>query len=498
MFVSRGARWASIVMLMGLLAGCAGTRTVDHQSASAMLASSDYQAYAAQYLDGKGQPKYDPSSLLDTLEAGKAFNDAGMWALSRDAFDAASKLLSWKEDTVDTPEEVANLIGTTLTSDAFGAYQGKIHQGSLIDYYQAINHLMLGEEANARVDFNRLQVRQGNAVTQLSAFARTVDRSVKDGLEEENAESAKQSLGEVGPKVADGIKDLPANLSQSKIRLAAGDVMSAVFRSTSSAKADKSTNLSRDMLKSAGKASATRGGSAMIAYLDRELRKSRGTLKNKVIVVYEDGMGPTFKEFRIDLPLFLVTTDVMYTGIALPQFVPGQPAFGEIKIGKGKTAGSTATLTDINELAALEFDAAYKGIVAKAVISTVIKTAAQAVINNQIDQNANPLIGTLLKIGTGVAQAALTRADTRAWVNLPNTIQMAVVDRPKNGELILTSGQGDPISTVTVPKDMNTLLLIKASGTGGSPAIYQQVLPAEEPSTVVAPALALESSNEKI
>ena len=133
MFVSRGARWASIVMLMGLLAGCAGTRTVDHQSASAMLASSDYQAYAAQYLDGKGQPKYDPSSLLDTLEAGKAFNDAGMWALSRDAFDAASKLLSWKEDTVDTPEEVANLSGTTLTSDAFGAYQGKHHQGSLID-----------------------------------------------------------------------------------------------------------------------------------------------------------------------------------------------------------------------------------------------------------------------------------------------------------------------------------------------------------------------------
>ena len=121
--------------LLGLcataLAGCAGTRTVGQQDAPALLAGSDYRAYAALYLDDRGQPKYDPESLLDSLEAGKAFNDAGMWALSRDAFDAAARKLNWKEDTVDTPEEVANLLGTTLTSDAFGAYQGKIHQGAL-------------------------------------------------------------------------------------------------------------------------------------------------------------------------------------------------------------------------------------------------------------------------------------------------------------------------------------------------------------------------------
>lgn len=184
------------------------------------------------------------------------------WALSRDAFDAAAKLLSWKEDTVDTPAEVANLVGTTLTSDAFGAYQGKIHQGSLIDYYQAINHLMLGNEADARVDFNRLQVRQSNALTQLAAYTKSVNSSVKDGLSDDENTGARKSLGEVGPKVADGIKDLPAGMSQSKIRLAAGDVMSALFRSTSSAKEDKRSNISRDMLRSAGKASATRGGSA--------------------------------------------------------------------------------------------------------------------------------------------------------------------------------------------------------------------------------------------
>lgn len=481
-------RLAGLGLLVVALAGCAGTRTVNQQSAAALLETSDYRGYAALYLDGKGQPKYDPTSLLDTLEAGKAFNDAGMWEFSRGAFDAASTLLSWKEDTVDTPAEVANLLGTTLTSDAFGAYQGKIHQGSLIDYYQAINNLMLGREADARVDFNRLQVRQSNAVTQLSAYAKSVDSTVKDDLGNEKSVGAKQSLGEVGPKIADGIKDLPSGLNNAKIRLASGDVMSAVFRSTSSAKGDKNSNLSRDMLKSARQASATRGGNAMIAYLDREIRKQRGALKNKVIVVYEDGVGPGFKEFRIDLPLFLVTNQVTYTGIALPQFVPGQPAFGSLNIGEGKTAGETATLTDINALAGLEFDAAYKSIVAKAVVSTIIKTTAQAAINNQIDQNASPLLGALMKIGTGVAQAALTQADTRAWANLPNTIQMAVVDRPKDGILTLKGPLGQAIGTLPIQKDVNTLVLVKASGTLGEPAVYQQVLPADTPVIPVEPA----------
>lgn len=480
----RALRYGVAIGAMVALAGCAGTRTVDQETARAHLANSDYKAYASQFIDITGQPKYDPASLLDTLEAGKAFNDAGMWQYSREAFDAASKLLHWKEDTIDTPEEVANLIGTTLTSDAFGAYQGKIHQGLLIDYYQAINNLMLGNESDARVDFNRLQVRQDNAVTQLGAFASTVNKSVRDGLKDKEHEPARKSLAEVGPKVADGIKDLPSGLTKAKIRMAAGDVLSAIFRATSSAQTDKSSNLSRDMLRSAAEASATRGGNAMVAYLQREIRHSKGELSNKVIIVYEDGTAPTLNEFRIDLPLFIFGSNVTYTGIALPQFQLGEPAFGSLKIGDGATQQETTTLTNINELAALEFDAAYRGIVAKAVISTVIKTAAQAAINNQIDKETDGgLLGSLLKVGVGAAQYAMTRADTRVWVNLPNTIQMAVVDRPKNGRLPLFTPSGAPLEEIEVDEGVNTLVLVKASGAIGKPAIFKQELPV---STLVA------------
>ena len=469
---------AAIAVVMAT--GCAGTRTVNKENAAVHLSASDYRSYATQFLNDKGEPAYDPESLLDALEAGKAFNDAGMWELSRDAFASAGRLLHWKEDTVDTPAEVVNLIGTSLTSDAFGAYQGKIHQGVLIDYYQAINNLMLGNESGARVDFNRLQVRQANAVTQLNAFAKTVNESVGGELRNEENEPARKSLAEVGPKVADGIRDLPSGLTKAKIRVAAGDVMSAVFRATSSAKADKSASIARDMLKSATQSSATRGGEAMVAYLTKEIRADKGSLRNKVIVLYEDGTAPTLKEFRIDLPLFLVTDKVMYSGIALPQFQPGQQAFGGLTVGTGKTKTDTSVLTNINELAALEFDAAYKGIVAKAVLSTVIKTAAQAAINHQIDkETGGGLLGSLMKVGVGAAQYAMTSADTRTWINLPNTIQMAVIDRPKDGKVPVSTVNGELLAEVEAAEGVNTLLLIKASGLGGKPAVYQQVLPAE-------------------
>lgn len=475
----RAIRCGLAVMTLILMAGCAGTRTVDHQTAAALLAASDYKAYARQFIDDKGQPKYDPSSLLDALEAGKAFNDAGMWQYSREAFEAAGKLLHWKEDTIDTPAEVANLIGTTLTSDAFGAYQGKIHQGLLIDYYQAVNSLMLGSESDARVDFNRLEVRQDNAVTQLNAFAATVSKSVGDSLKNEDNAPARQSLREVGPKVADGVKDLPSGLTKSRIRMAAGDTLSAVFRATSSARADKSSNFARDMLRNAREASATRGGNALISYLQREIRANKGELRNKVIVVYEDGTAPTLSEFRIDLPIFLTGSNVMYTGIALPRFQPGQPAFGSLTVGTGNTQADTATLTSINDLAGLEFEAAYKGIVARAVISTIIKTAAQAAINNKIEkETGGNLVGTLLKATVGAAQYALTRADTRVWANLPNTVQMAVVDRPRDGKLALRTPGGELLGEVEVADGRNTLVLVKASGVTGRPAIFTQELPA--------------------
>lgn len=381
---------------------------------------------------------------------------------------------------------VVNLVGTTLTNDTLGPYTGKIYQGGLIDYYQAMNSLMMGDEAKARVNFNRVAVRQENAVTQLQSFVKSTNQEITQISGEQGAQTAKQSLKEISPKTSEGLQDVPTGLTNAKIRNSAADFMSAIFRSTSSSTmADKSGGLPRDILKKAASGAATQGGANLINNLDRNLQQNKGTIKNKVIVLYEDGLGPTFSEFRIDLPLFLVSDKVTYTGIALPKFQQGKPAIGGLKITN--VNDPTIIMTNINDLAGLEFNAAYNGIVAKAVISTIIKTAAQYAANTAIDKNVgnNNVMGSLLKLGTGAAQAALTRADTRSWINQPNTIQIAYFDRPQNGTLNITTMSGAPIANVKIPDDPNALIVIKATGSQGKPAIYTQGLPAMKEATEI-------------
>lgn len=464
-----------------VIAGCAGTRTVKPEDSKAHLSTSNYQALAAGYMKD-GKPKYDKESLLDTLEAGKAFNDAGMWKESREAFEAAGKQLAWKEDTVDTPGEVANLIGTTLTSSAFGAYQGKIFEGGLIDYYQAINSIMLGDESGARVDFNRFDVRMENAQRQFASYKKEIQKEQQKELSEKGAETSKQSYSKIKTEIDGGVADVPARQADSKIRISAGEFMSGIFRATSSAKQDKDADrVTKPILAAAGAAS-TRQGADLSAKTAAQLRSTAYESKGKVYVIYEDGQGPTFKEFRIDLPLFLVSSNVTYTGIALPRFIPGRPAYGYLTVSNLQTA----EFTNVTNTAGMDFGVAYPGIVTKAITSTIIKTAAQYAANSAIDSSVdNKLVGLLMKIGVGAAQAATTQADTRSWDNLPNTIQLAVLSKPKSGGISVFSPSGAKLLDVTLPDAQNALVLIKASGTGGKPAVYVKALPANG-NTVVA------------
>ena len=468
----------TVIAFVVTLTGCAGTRTVDQKSAAADLANSNFKAYAQKYMDAKGNPTYDPKSLLDTLEAGKAFNDAGLWEKTQEALIAASGMMMWKSDTVSTPAGVVNLVGSTLTNDTLTPYTGKIFQGGMIDYYRAMNDLMLGRESDARAGFNQVADRQDNAVAQFESFVKSSNEATNDSFGAAGAETAKKSFADISGKTNDGTKDIPTGLTKAKIRNASADFMAAVFRATSSSKEyDKRADASSGFIKAAASAAATPGGATLVALLGKNIADGKGEIKNKVIVVYEDGVGPSLSEFRIDLPLFLVTSKVSYTGIALPRFQLGNPAFGGLKLGPKNDA--TVVMTNMNDLAGLEFDAAYKGVVAKAVISTIVKTAAQFAVNSAIDAKAgNSGLGSLLKLGTGAAQAALTQADTRAWINLPNTIQIGLIDRPANGTLSLMSADGRPMGQVQVSTAPNSLVIVKASGVGGKPSVFTQELPA--------------------
>jgi hypothetical protein len=229
------------------------------------------------------------------------------------------------------------------------------------------------------------------------------------------------------------------------------------------------------MLSAAGESVASEEGRSLIAQLKQYLASNNSSLNNAVIVLYEDGNGPGFDEYRLDLPMYLVSDKVLYSGIALPEFRQGQSAGGHILVGQAATR--TVALTDMNRLAGLEFEKSYDGVVTKAVVSTLIKTVAQYAANKEIDRQVDnkkmdPLAGLLLQIGTAVTQAATTKADIRSWRNLPNTIQICIMARPASGALPLFTATREPVGSVEMPEEGNYLVLVKAASPLARPVFY--------------------------
>ena len=461
----------SIILVM---TGCA---SVTHDSKNQLMklrAQSNFQGAAQLFLTKDQKPKYDTNNLQQTLEAAKAFHDAGRWKDSNDAFAHAHNLMPWKEDTVDTPKEVADLVATTITSSSFGPYQGKIYEGGMIDFYRALNHLMLKDE-NARVSFNRLQERQKNSVVQLGAFTRASATGATTSAQQAQKTGAGVDMEKIQGDLGRGTSKVRQGVMLSEIRNAAGDTMSALFRSTSADPQDRDESRIQPMLAAAGESAASPEGKNLITQLKQYLATNNSSLNNAVIVLYEDGNGPGFGEFRLDLPMYLVSDKVLYSGIALPEFREGQSAGGRILVGD--EAAATVLLTDMNRIAGLEFEKSYDGVVTKAIVSTVIKTVAQYAANEAIDRQVeknkmDPLAGALLQIGTAVTQAATTRADTRVWRNLPNTIQIAIVDRPASGSLPLFTAAREPVGNALVAEEGNYLVLVKAASPQATPIFY--------------------------
>jgi hypothetical protein len=107
----------------------------------------------------------------------------------------------------------------------------------------------------------------------------------------------------------------------------------------------------------------------------------------------------------------------------------------------------------------------------------LIKTAAQYAANKAIDKQVkkeklDPLMGALLQIGTAVTQAAITKADTRAWRNLPNTIQIAIVERPASGNLPLFTAERELFGSAEVKEEGNYLVLVKSASPQAKPVFY--------------------------
>ena len=414
-------RFGTLACAALLISGCAGMAEIERSRDFMEPYSQGDYLVAAETLGGESALDYDEKKLLTSLQVGMALRAAGGYEASQIAFDRAESGLLWKSDEITSVDELLSAGFTLVTNDLVRSYQGNIYDGVLVNTFKAMNAVHLGDMGRARIELNRAEQRQTNAVEQLAVKVRALG---EDAREEEEAHKTQGE--QIDGALTDALKpDSPVGKRLAAVealgeyrglRNPFTDWLHGVFR-LATGEANRASNLFRDAAVLDG-----RNNQHVLADLLQAEAAAGSSVgaPDRVWIIHEDGTGPYLNEFRFEISV--VTTDgVIIVGIALPEFVAGVPAVEALAITAGGQDYRTESLLNVDRYAATEFRAGYGAVVGKAVASAVIKTILQAVAQKEASERGG-LAAMILNLGSTIASVATTQADTRIWTSLPKSI----------------------------------------------------------------------------
>ena len=375
---------------------------------------------------GYDQEKGTTDDLLWTLQAAAALNYAGQYELSTKLLDSTENMMK-SEDTEGSIAQAAELVGSIAGNDAMLDYEQAQYDGVMTNTIKAWNFISQHDYQNARVELNRAEERQRRAAQHFA-----------DEIKERKAE-LKEEAGESGALVKQSVES-----DQTKLALANAGIEQGQWKPYQGYVNPFTTYSYGLQLMLTGKNksdfqkaadsfkrvySMTNSSVAKNDYeLARSLSKSNNPkkLNNKVWVIFENGQSIVREEKRVDLPIFLLSDNVAYSGIALPTLKERGTAFDNIKVNTVKTE----TIADMDKIIGAEFDQEFPYILAREVTRATVKTIAQKQIKDE-----NELLGNVFAI----LQVATTGADIRSFSALPSEYQATRVDA-KDSKVTLQVG----------------------------------------------------------
>lgn len=454
-----------LVLVVLFVCGCAGRADIrGGQEFYGPYAQGDYVTAAAT-LGGDDALDYDEENLFTSLQVGLALRAAGSFESSQVAFDRAESQLLWKSNRINSLEDLLGAGLTVVGNDLMRSYQGNIYDGVLINTYKAMNALHMGDEDRARVELNRADQRQANAVEQLAVKVQAL--GAKDSEETAQSENVDRTLGDAmkpDGAVAQRLAAVEALGEYRDFRNPFTDWLHGAFRL-----ATGESNRASDLFRNAVALDGQQNRHALEDLIVAEA--AAGGISDapaRVWIVHEDGIGPHLEEFRYQFNV-ITPSGPIFSAIALPEFVAGAPAVGTLGIRADGVDYRTQTLLNVDRYAATEFRAGYNAIVGKAIASTVVKTLAQVAVNETVGDEG--LVGALLGIFANAAISTTTRADTRMWHVLPHSIGVASLPRPADGRILIATGSGAAID-LTLPSTAFALVTVKTVSAGAPPAIH--------------------------
>lgn len=402
------------------------------------------------------------------MQAAAIYRMQGDYVQSNQFFDLIEDIM-YSEDTENVVESAGESIASSLTNDTYMDYEQAVYDSIMVNTYKAINFTALGDHANARVEWNRADDRQRRAADffaerineKKDAQAQAAEEEQEKLESEENNQSednVEKSLSEAEKILAkEGIDMSEWSAYEGYINPFSTFMHGLFFMLTAQDSADLGKAVD-SFKRVAGITNSTVANETQA--LAEQVQSGDAHLGgiNKTWVIFESGEMAKLDEFRIDLPVFLVSSNVNYVGMALPKLVEQPDYFNGFTVN----GVPSEVVADMDKIIKAEFKEEFPLILTREITRTIVKTVAQKQVN---DSNA------YLGFATGLLQAATTEADTRTWSILPKSFQAVMLDNDGQSSISIDSaGLVQPVM-VDIDPTKNNIVYVKAINSNIAPSI---------------------------
>jgi hypothetical protein len=429
------------------------------RSASIALGSQDTEDPEKSKAEGK---------LLFQLLAAGSLRAAGDPAQSNTLLDSSETLII-RRDNESAGQNATQFLGSVLVNDSALPYDPATYDKIMVNTYKALNYLATGDIENARIEVNRAYERQGRAVDEFAAKIKKQQEALESKQSETGVDFARTNDN---PQLTQLVKENYSNIDawaaypdfvnpfstyvHGLVKLFAGTDAATLsdaheFFKRTYGMAPSNNHVATDLL-------------MMEDLLNGRL--SRASIPPTVWLVFENGLCPKKEQIRIDIPLFLVTSDITYTGIALPILRERHLAYENLCIVAEGRSVNTESVGSMDSVVAAEFKKNMPWLVSRAILRTVLKTGAQYALQ-QGDDDGKDLVGHIF----GIYQLATNTADTRIWSTLPKDFQVARLPIPEDRTLAIFDNNQNLLGNVTIPEGRLALVSISIPQAGAPPAV---------------------------
>ena len=447
---------AYAIGVIGLFSGCVGGGLgglsipgVGSGSETAHKATleGNHHIAAQEYDKNKDlKSKLDESNQLPTLYAGNSYLYCNNYKDSLKRLDESERIIKYHNEEI-LLGSAGDLVAQLLLNDAMIDYHATMNDAIMLNTYKAIDYMALGEMDKARIEFNRAIDRQRRAK---ETYAKLISKK-QEAMDKKQANEKKKLAAKNKAKTEKKSSvslDFDKTLKNPEI----DNMIASKYPSLNNFEkypdfVNPFTNYmagiffatQKDYVKSANLLKEVYGMSKKSKYVKEDLVMVENILDNKktnvnnVWVVYSNGLAPKKEQFRIDVPLFLFTDKISYTGIALPKMVKQELATKNLTVfNKNKLLSQSESFASMDRVVLTEFEYGYKDVVTRAVFSSLIKTYMQY----ELQRN----MGAMAGLAAGVFQGLSTQADTRTWGNLPKEYQISRIKMPKDKSIQIKVG----------------------------------------------------------